>query len=181
MTGVAGDGEHAERRGGLIVPVLEAEAAIRPPQAEYVPVWADGMPAHVTLLFPFPRLDQLDAAGRADLASLFAATPSLRVTFTEVGQFPPDVVYLAPEPRDWFIVLTEALSHRFGLLPYGGIFEEIVPHLTVARHPNPAVLAEIATSLVRHLPLETEVREVWLMEEAADGHWDRAATFPLGG
>ena len=66
-------------------------------------------------------------------------------------------------------------------MPFGGIFEEIVPYLTVARHPNPAVLAEIATSLVRHLPLETEVREVWLMEEAADGHWDRAATFPLGG
>lgn len=180
MTGVAREGEQAERRGGLIVPVPVAEATIRPSQAEYVPVWAEGMPAHVTLLFPFPRLDQLDAAGRADLTALFAATPSIRVTFSEVGQFPPDVVYLAPEPRDWFVVVTEALSHRFGLLPYGGIHPTIVPHLTVARHPDPAVLTEIAASLVKHLPIRADVREVWLMEEAADGHWNRAATFLLG-
>ena len=98
-------GSTAERRGGLIVPVLEAEAAIQPSPAEYVPVWADGMPAHVTLLFPFPCMDQLDAAGLADLTALFAAAPAIRATFSEVGQF-PDVVYLAPEPRDWFVVLT---------------------------------------------------------------------------
>ena len=170
-----------ERRGGLIVAIPEAEAAIRPSEAEYVPVWADGMPAHVTLLFPFLRMDQLDAAGRADLASLFAAAPPIRATFSEVGQFAPDVVYLAPEPRDWFVVLTQALSDRFGLLPYGGIHPSIVPHLTVARHPDPAVLAEITVSLVRHLPIHTDVREVWLMEEdVRDGHWERAATFPLG-
>jgi hypothetical protein len=41
------------------------------------------------------------------------------------------------------------------------------------------VLAGIAASLVRHLPIETNVSEVWLMEEAADGRWHRTATFPL--
>ena len=99
------------------MPVLEAEATIRPSRGEYVPVWADGMPAHVTLLFPFPRLDQLDAAGLADLTALFAATPSIRATFAAVGQFPPDVVYLAPEPRDWFVGLTEALSQPVRAAP----------------------------------------------------------------
>jgi 2'-5' RNA ligase len=167
------------RRGGLIVPVLEAEATIQLPRSPYVPVWSDGMPAHVTLLFPFPRLDQLDTDGLADLTALFAATPSIDATFAAVGQF-PEVVYLAPEPREWFIRLTEALSSRFGLLPYEGIFDSIVPHLTVARNPDPAVLAEIATSLEPLLPIETTVREVWLMEEAEDGHWEHAATFALG-
>ena len=42
------------------------------------------------------------------------------------------------------------------------------------------MLARIAASLTQHLPIVSEVREVWLMEEAADGHWDRAATFALG-
>ena len=160
------------------MPVLAAAARIRPSPAEYVPVWADGMPAHVTLLFPFLRLDQLDAAGRADLTALFAATPSIRATFAEVGQF-PEFVYLAPEPRQWFVRLTEALSQRFRLLPYGGAHPSIVPHLTVARHSDPAKLAEIGASLHGHLPMESEVDEVWLMEEAADGHWERAATFAL--
>ena len=179
MTVVVGAGAGTVGRGGLVVPVLAAEAAIRPHATAYVPVWADGMPAHVTLLFPFLRLDQLDAAGLADLTALFAATTSIRATFVAAGQF-PDVVYLAPEPRAWFVGLTEALSRRFGLLPYGGIYPSIVPHLTVARHPDPAVLDEIAASLADSLPLEADVREVWLMEEAAGGNWERAATFPLG-
>lgn len=167
-----------ERRGGLIVPVPEAQATVQPWPEPCVPVWNDGMPAHVTLLFPFPRLDQLDGASLADLTALFAATPAIRATFAEVGQF-PDIVYLAPQPREWFLRLTEALSDRFGLLPYGGIHPSVVPHLTVARHPDPTVLAGIAASLVRHLPIETNVSEVWLMEEAADGRWHRTATFPL--
>jgi 2'-5' RNA ligase len=174
-----GVGEPAERRGGLIVFVPEAEAAVRPWEEQYVPIWHLGMPAHVTLLFPFLRLDELEAAGLADLTALFAATPSTHATFAETGKF-PDVVYLAPEPREWFIGLTEALSSRFGLLPYGGIFDSIIPHLTVARHPDPAVLAEIAASLEPLLPIETTVREIWLMEEAEDGHWHRTATFALG-
>jgi 2'-5' RNA ligase len=175
----AEEGEKAERRGGLIVPVSEAEARIQPDGAAFLPVWSDGMPAHVTLLFPFWRLDQLDAEGLADLTALFASAPSIRATFADVGQF-PGFAYLAPEPREWFIGLTEVLSSRFGLLPYGGVHPSIVPHLTVARHPDPDVLTPITASLRQYLPLETDVHEVWLMEEAADGHWDRAATFPLG-
>jgi 2'-5' RNA ligase len=167
-----------ELRGGLIVPVLEAERTVQPPEGEYVPVWADGVPAHVTLLFPFPRLDQLDGAGLAELTALFAGTPAVRVTFSEVETF-PDVVYLAPEPRAWFVGLTEALSSRFGLLPYGGIHPSVVPHLTVARDPDPAVLDRIAASLAAHLPIETDVTEVWLMEEGADGRWHRSTTFLL--
>lgn len=174
-----GEGELAARRGGLIVPVLEAEARIQPSPAEFVPIWSDGMPAHVTLLFPFLRLDQLDAAGLTDLTALFTGTPSIRATFAAIGQF-PEFVYLAPEPRAWFVRLTEALSARFGLKPYGGIYADIMPHLTVARHADPAVQARVAATLARFLPFEADVREVWLMEETADGRWDRAATFAVG-
>jgi 2'-5' RNA ligase len=179
MTTASDAGTARVLRGGLIVPVTVAERTIQPDPLECVPIWSDGMPAHVTLLFPFPRWDQLDAAGLADVQALFSATPPIRATFSEIGRF-PDVAYLAPEPRDWFVRLTEALSRRFGLLPYGGLHPTIVPHLTVARHPDPAALGRIATTLERFLPIETDVREVWLMEEDADGHWVHAATFPLG-
>ena len=167
-----------ERRGGLIVPVPEAEAVVGGWRARFAPDAALGVPAHVTLLFPFHTLDQLDPADLADLTTLFSSTPSIRATFGAVGRF-PEVVYLAPEPRAWFVRLTEALSGRFGLLPYGGIHGEIVPHLTVAQHADAAVLAEIGVSLADHLPIETDVREVWLMEESPDGRWGRTATFTL--
>ena len=168
-----------ERRGGLIVPVPEAEAIVGRWRARFAPDAALGVPAHVTLLFPFHTLDELDSDGREYLTTLFASTPSIRATFQTIGRF-PEVVYLAPEPRAWFVGLTQALSGQFGMLPYGGIHDEIVPHLTVAQHADQSVLAEIGASLAEHLPIETDVREVWLMEEAASGRWGRTATFALG-
>src|SRR5215213_6065499 len=179
MTASANAETQTVRRGGLIVPVPEAEAIVEPWLERYLPIWKLGVPAHVTLLFPFLTLDQLDAAALADLSGLFAGTPSIRVTFAEVGQF-PEVVYLAPEPRDWFTSLTRTLSDRFGLLPYGGLHAEVVPHLTVALHADRTAQAEIAAELRALLPIETTVHDVWLMEEEQDGHWHRAATFPLG-
>jgi 2'-5' RNA ligase len=167
------------RRGGLIVPVPEAEAQVVPWMERYLPIWKLGVPAHVTLLFPFPTLDLLDAAILAELTALFASTPAIVVSFSEVGRF-PDVVYLAPEPRAWFVGMTARLSTRFGLQPYGGQHAEIVPHLTVARHADPAVQATIAAELAQILPIVTTVHEVLLVEEEPDGHWRHTAKFPLG-
>ena len=166
-------------RGGLIVPVPEAEAAVGQWLDRFLPAWHLGVPAHVTLLFPFLTLDQVDPAGLADLRALFAGQRAFEATLSAVGQF-PEVVYLAPEPREWFVRQTEALSRRFGMLPYGGQHAEIVPHLTVASHPDPAVRTEIAAALEQLLPISTTVREVWLMEEERDGHWRLATRFPLG-
>jgi 2'-5' RNA ligase len=172
-------GSPPARRGGLIVPVPEAEATVAPWMGQYLPIWKLGVPAHVTLLFPFPTVDHLDAATLAEVTALFASVPSIGVTFSEVGRF-PDVVYLAPEPKAWFIGMTERLSARFGLQPYGGQHAEIVPHLTVARHADPAVQATIAAELAQILPIVTTVHEVLLVEEEPDGHWRHAARFPLG-
>jgi 2'-5' RNA ligase len=179
MTAPTEGGPPPAPRGGLIVPFLAAEALIEPLLERYLPVWNLGVPAHVTLLFPFPTSDQLDQAALADLTSLFAARPAITATLVDVGLF-PDMVYLAPEPRDWFVGLTQALSARFGLLPYGGQHPEIVPHLSIARQTDPAIQVEIAQALRPLLPIEATVREVWLMDEEQDGHWHRAATFPLG-
>jgi 2'-5' RNA ligase len=177
--GTPASGSQPTRRGGLIVPVPEAEAKVVPWMERYLPIWKLGVPAHVTLLFPFLTLDHLDAATLAELTALFAGTAAIEVTFSEVGRF-PDVLYLAPEPKGWFIGLTERLSARFGLLPYGGQHAEVVPHLTVARHADPAVQATIAAELGQVLPIATTVHEVLLVEEESDGHWRRAARFPLG-
>jgi 2'-5' RNA ligase len=179
MTATSAEGAQPAGRGGLIVPVPAAELKVEPWMERYLPIWKLGVPAHVTLLFPFPTLDQLGASARAELAARFADTPAITVTFDTVGQF-PDVVYLAPEPRDWFIRQTEALSSHFGLRPYGGLHAEIVPHLTVARHADPAVQAQIADALRQVVPIVTSVHEVWLVEEEPSGRWQRAAVFPLG-
>src|SRR4051812_8668727 len=184
MTASSGGGTPAAsgqstRRGGLIVPVPEVEAKIVRWMDRYLPIWKMGVPAHVTLLFPFPTLDHLDPSTVAELTALFASTPAIDVTFSAVGCF-PDVVYLAPEPKAWFIQFTERLCARFNMQPYSGQHAEIVPHLTVARHADPAVQATITAGLERLLPIVTTIHEVLLVEEEKDGHWRRAARFPLG-
>jgi 2'-5' RNA ligase len=180
VTGPSAEPVRTGRRGGLIVPVPEAEATFAALPSPCVPIWQQGMPAHVTLLFPFHTRDALDAAALADLTGLFAGLPTLRATFEDVGQF-PDVLYLRPEPRAWFAYLTQALARRFGLPPYGGLHRDIVPHLTVTRHADPAVLATVGAALRPALPIVTHIREAWLMEEEPDGRWHRTATFALGG
>ena len=135
MAALHTDQEISVRRGGLIVPVPEAEGILQTWRARLGPTVEASVPAHVTVLFPFMTLDQLDTTELADLQAHFQGTPSVEVTFSTVGLF-PDVVYLAPEPREWFIGCTQALSARFGLQPYGGMHAEIVPHLTVASHAD---------------------------------------------
>lgn len=45
----------------------------------------------------------------------------------------PGVVYLAPKPAALFIAFTQAVVERWPEhQPYGGAYEEIIPHLTVA-------------------------------------------------
>lgn len=166
-------------RAGLIVPVPEAEAILQEWRARLGPTTEPDVPAHVTLLFPFLPLSSLSAADAADLRAMFLVRPALTVTFASVGLF-PDVVYLAPAPADWFKQATLALSARFGMLPYGGLHSQIVPHLTVARHTDPATLADIARQLAPSLPISTNACEVWLMEESPAGGWAHTATFPLG-
>jgi 2'-5' RNA ligase len=174
----AADGNERGLRGGLIVPVPEAEPIVQAWRARYDKVALQGVPAHITLLYPFVSADDVDAEARAFLTELFASTPSIRARLVSVGRF-PGVVYLVPEPTSWFVDLTRTLSARFGLLPYGGVYADTVPHLTVAHQPDAAVLDEVAAQVALSLPIEVQVREVWMMEQRPEGHWEHCETFPL--
>jgi 2'-5' RNA ligase len=166
--------------GAIIVPVPEAEGLVGAWRDQYDPSASRGVPAHVTLLFPFLTADQVGPDGLAFLHDLFATTPPIRARLVEVRSFPQGVLYLAPEPVDWFVSLTQALSARFGLLPYGGVHESVTPHLTIVQAGKPAIMAEIAAHVAPRLPIELAVREAWLMEQRDRGYWRRAATFAVG-
>ena len=91
-----------------------------------------GVPAHVTVLFPFLPARGLVPAVRRELAAIAATQAPFEVIFATVGRF-PDVVYLAPRPAEPFTRLTGAVAARFpDFPPYGGAFDEVIPHLTIA-------------------------------------------------
>jgi 2'-5' RNA ligase len=139
-----------------------------------------GVPPHVTLLYPFVPAETIEEA-LDDLRALFAATPSFDVSFREVRRW-PEMAYLAPEPAEPFVRLTEAIVAQWpDHPPYEGIHDTVIPHLTVA-YGNDELLADVEADVRRHLPLDVHVAEAALLEELEpDVRWFERARFPLGG
>lgn len=101
-------------------------------RARLDPSATDGMPAHVTVLWPWLPAGALDEATRRDLADVVRKVPATEVGFRALARF-PSTLFLAPEPPDVFVALTDAVATRWPECPpYEGEFDEVVPHLTVA-------------------------------------------------
>jgi 2'-5' RNA ligase len=167
----------------LVLLVPEAEPLVQAWRAQHDPVAVRGMPAHVTLVYPFLPVERLTAETEAAVAALFQARPPLQLALTACRRF-PGVLWLAPEPGDAVIGCVERLVARFPEAPpYGGRFQEIVPHLTVAHVSGPDavdVLDRIERALASGLPLQASVdRAVLYVEEG--GFWRPRTVFPFGG
>jgi 2'-5' RNA ligase superfamily len=82
-----------------------------------------------------------------------------------------------------FRALTRAVSAAFpGYLPYGGTYQDAVPHLTVGDRPagGAADLRAAETELLRDLPIAARISRVWLMTgTTAPGSWRAVAELPL--
>lgn len=168
------------RRTALVVVVPEAQ----PLYDAWRHRWDSppGIPAHVTLLFPFRPAELVDDALLEELRGRFGAGEPFDVVFGRVGRF-EEVAYLAPEPAEPFVELTRALVERYPEHPpYADeSFDRIVPHLTIVNRSPPQLLDAVANALAHELPVRARVREAVLLEEGADGVWSARAAFPFEG
>ena len=140
---------------------------------------AIGVPPHVTILFPFLPPERLDPAVRRELAAIAAAQAAFEVRFASVGRF-PDLLYLAPEPPDPFQVLTKACEVRFpDFPPYGGAYDEIVPHLTVVEG-DAAPIHTLLPDVEAALPFSHVVRSLEVITPSEAGPWRVRWRLPLG-
>jgi 2'-5' RNA ligase len=172
----------AALRSALLVEVPEAAAA--------VDGWLErtagakpsaGIPAHLTILFPFAPAHAIDDALVADLSALFVRIPPFDFALRECRRFPA-VLYLAPDPVEPFVAMTEAVAAAYpDFPPYEGIFDSIVPHLTVAEG-LPALLTRAEGEVRPWLPILADAHEVVLLEELAaePARWHARARIPLG-
>jgi 2'-5' RNA ligase len=168
----------------VIVPVPALEPAVSEHRRQLDVAASWGVPAHVTVLYPFVSPPEIDAAllDRLELA-LRSATP-FDCTFARVDWFGEDVVWLAPEPDRPFRELTKAVWAAFPECPpYGGVFDEIVPHLTVGerRRGTLAELRAAQAAVTAHLPIRTRIDHVRLIAgtQARDS-WATVREFGLG-
>lgn len=171
-----------DEASAVIVAVPEAEPLVGHLRAELDPHAAYGVPAHVTVLFPFLPPALIDDGVLAALGVVVAGVPAFSTAFTEVRWFPEDVVYLAPQPGAPFAALTAAVQERFGLRPYGGRFGDgVVPHLTVGDHGPRDRLEAAAAEVAARLPLSAEVNSVRVIRgRRAVDSWSTVAELALG-
>jgi 2'-5' RNA ligase len=157
------------------VSLPEALANIR---RRHDPASAIGIPAHVTLLFPFLPVAALTPAIRSDLAVIAGSVVAFDVRFAAVGRF-PGTIYLAPEPPEPFKTITAAIVARFpDYPPYAGNHTEVVPHLTLTDTPG-APLDAVAGAARHHLPFSRRVSALELLMEDGTGHWACHWRIPL--
>ncbi len=159
------------RRSALIVPVPEAEPAVGGLRLAHDPSATLGVPAHVTILFPFAPPGEVDEDAVADLVGRF---PAFDFVLDRIGRFEDGegAVWLHPEPSAPFVDLTAAVAQRWPEYPpYDGSFDGPIPHLTVSMGP---IDLEVA------LPIPCRARVVVLIEESEeDGRWQERRVFPL--
>jgi 2'-5' RNA ligase len=167
----------------LMVLVPEAEPVVKPFRDRYDPSAVAGMPAHVTLLYPFKHPDEVDQMVLDDLSRRFERFASFGFALSSIRRFPNAVLYLAPEPDEPFRQLTLAIWDRYPETPpYGGKWPDIVPHLSVASVKDEQQLDGIADDFEQasqgRLPICATAAEVVLMENRS-GLWLIRATFGL--
>ena len=139
-----------------------------------------GMPAHVTLLYPFVPAAQLDASVEERLAVVVRREDPFDFVLRRIARFDEQLLYLPPEPAEPFLRLTEAIAAEWPEHPpYEGIHETVVPHLTVA-HAEEAVLDGIGQALEPKLPIDARAHEASLFEEGEDGFWRRRRKLLFG-
>ena len=136
-----------------------------------------GLPAHVTILYPFVPRDAVAPAVVEALTEIAASATAFPVRLATLGRF-PRALWLAPEPAEPFVHLTEAVVAEWpSFPPYGGAFESIIPHVTVADGDEPP---HLAAEIEETLPIEGRASELWLMAQDRGGRWRALERLPLG-
>lgn len=166
----------------LIIEVPEAEVAVERWRSMLDPVSGVGVPAHITIVYPF--VERVSDKALLGIKEIAASVRPFTYMLESVARW-PGVLYLPPVPAGPFLDLTRRCLERWPhLQPYSGEFDDIVPHLTVAQKKDGPFDEHLAATIIEdvgtHLPVEARAETVslWVTD---GGAWTAHTTFPLGG
>lgn len=167
----------------VLLAVPEAEPLVHEWRAVGDPSAAHGVPAHVTLLYPFLPSDRLDDGVLAELGWFFRGVDAFSFDFNRVARWEhAGVVYL--EPRSTTLIdLTRSLARRWPECPpYGGEIDidELLPHLTIVHTDDRNLRQSAANAVSPLLPLRATAREASLWVKGETGTWAHRETFAFG-
>jgi 2'-5' RNA ligase len=173
-------------RTALVVVTREAEPVVSPWRLRYLRATVErGIPAHVTILFPFVPAGAVGAELAARLRDLYAPVEPFRCDLASVDSF-PGYAWLSPEPAARFLELIAITRRAFPELPpYGDPDLAPVPHCTIGADDDPTrldeIVAELRAGLDPQLPIRCKVEAITLLEELDDETWIERESFPFVG
>jgi 2'-5' RNA ligase len=144
-------------------------------RVRHVPNAALGVPAHITLIYPFVPADRLDAAVRSRVARALVSQQPFTFRLSAVRRWPA-TLYMAVDPAAPFEGLVRSLVAEFpDHPPYAGAFP-YVPHVTLAEGEGSTLGELVAPPLPagRH-----RVTRVLLIAQDQEGRWRLKWTFAL--
>jgi hypothetical protein len=153
------------------IPVPEAEALLR--RVRKILAIGDTLAdvsdevtlAHVSIVAPFMPIDRLTASVVDGIRSLCASVPSFSFRLDGVAGFPGGILYLPPAPELPFAGLTERFVAAWpDYLPYGGIVEGVIPHVSVAYGIDGDMqVAPVCRVVGTATPIDAVAREVQIV------------------
>jgi 2'-5' RNA ligase len=167
----------SELRSAIVVPLILPQSV---PWRELTS--GEGVPPHVTIIFPFMPAADVGERAFGDIAQIAAATTPFAVRLAEMARF-PYVLYVRPEPEKPFLALIDTfVTHYPEYPPYGGLYSDVIPHLTIAQG-EPDILDVAQGDVEPLLPVGADARELMLLEEVepAGKRWRAVARFPFRG
>lgn len=150
----------------IIAPVSAAEPLVAEYRRDLDPAERLGVPAHVTVLFPFVEPMDVNEHIIATLTSVLEPIEAFDCHFHRVRWFREDVLWLDPEPAQPFRLLTAAVGAAFPSdSPYKGAHDSVIPHLTVGerRLADLPALRAAEKAVASGLPLAAHIDHVLLI------------------
>jgi len=184
QTGGGGPAVPEPTQTAVLIPIAAAEAAVSEHRLRFDVSASEGVPAHVTVMFPFVPPTEVDDEVIARLAAVFAAASPFDCVFDRCAWFGDALLWLAPDRDQEFRALTRRVAERFpGYLPYGGVHDDVVPHLTVGASRRGTVddLRAAESDISGRLPIAAHVDHALLMAGTdRPASWRTVARLPLG-
>jgi len=141
-----------------------------------------GVPAHLTLLYPFAESGDVGPGVRRTLASIASRHDPFHYEQLRMATW-PDTIYVAVAPEGPFARLQRDLQAAFAEYPiYGrGAGFRFVPHVTIAEGHAVHDPATRSNRAWRALPRPTRATAIELIATDAAGRWRVVWRIPLGG
>jgi 2'-5' RNA ligase len=141
----------------------------------------DGVPAHLTMLYPFVEADGLDRRVRRTIEAVARRHRPFPYRLARIERW-PDTIYVAVDPEEPFVRLQADLASAFPEQPIHGQESdlEFVPHISISEAKRPDLSPVRRILAARPGPPTERATALEVIATAPNGAWRTLWRIRLG-